>query len=155
MPRKKIHGNSKYKRKYTKELLNGLRDDISMSILAVCKKWGINKATYYNWIETYPEFAEAHTIGERDYHIQIEQLMIYNATGRFKGNAGVLNLMAKNMLGWKDKVEVESTGEKPLQKIEIEILQNKPALEQLDAEDHTFDADFEVVEASTDDHSED
>lgn len=145
MGRKKNHGNLKYKRTFARELREGLRDSASMSVAACCKKWGITTKTYYLWVKTYPEFAEAHEIGERDYHIQIEQLMLHNATGHFKGNSGVLQLMAKNMLGWKDKIEVETENNNPVKKIEIEILQNKPALEH--AEEELLE-DIEVVDYS-------
>lgn len=115
----------KYKKKYAKQLREGLRDNIHMSIEACCKIWGVAKRTYYNWLEVYPEFAEAHEIGERDYNIQLESLIVKNMTGEMKGSAPLLCMAAKNKLGWKDKVEVESTGDTAVKRIEIEVVDNR------------------------------
>ena len=70
--------------------------------------------------------------------------MVDNATGAIKGNAGVLQLMAKNILKWSDKVEIEQVGPRAVNKIEIEVLSNKSSqfanseqslLEDLDIQD--------------------
>ena len=51
--------------------------------------------------------------------------MVDNATGEMRGNAGVLALMAKNILKWSDKVEVESTGPGVVSKIEVDVIRPK------------------------------
>lgn len=135
---------SSYKKKYSKALLDGMRRHPKASIERCCQEWGVTRATYYNWLELHSEFRSAHEIGERDYQIAFQDLMVDNATGAIKGNAGVLQLMAKNILKWSDKVEIEQVGPRAVNKIEIEVLSNKSSqfanseqslLEDLDIQD--------------------
>jgi transposase-like protein len=116
---------SLYKKKYAKDLINGMRQNPKASIERCCQAWGVVRSTYYAWIDKYPEFAKAAEIGERDYQIAFHDLMVDNATGEVRGNAGVLALMAKNILKWSDKVEIEATGPEKINRIEIEVLQDK------------------------------
>lgn len=116
---------TKYKKKYAKQLREGLRDNIYMSVEACCKVWGIAKKTYYNWLDTIPEFAEAAEIGERDYNVQLEAVIVKNMTGEMKGSTGLLCMAAKNRLGWKDKIDVETKGETAVKRIEIEVVDNR------------------------------
>jgi len=150
------HGNDKYKKKYAKQLKEGLRDNKFMTINAVCKLWGITKATYYSWIERHPDFKAAAEIGERDYHIQLEEIVIKNTTGELRGNAGSINLIATNVLGWNKEEKTDAP--KAINKIEIEILQNKPALEQLEQEkviESVKDIDYSNIEVYSEKEEDD
>lgn len=130
MPRKKRHGNSKYKKKYAKELqgyvdkegneVPGMRYN-GMSVVEICQKWRINKATYYNWVETHPEFKEAHESGQIDNASYWQKLARMGATGQMKVNPGMLQFVLQNVDpdNW---VQKESTEVKQIQKIEIEVL---------------------------------
>lgn len=115
----------KYKKKYATMLKEGLRDNIHMSIEACCKVWGIAKRTYYNWVDTIPEFAEAHEIGQRDYNVQLEHVIVQNMTGEMRGNGSLLCMAAKNQLGWKDKVDIETKGDTAVRRIEIEVVDSR------------------------------
>ena len=119
---------SLYKKKYAKDLVDGMRRNPKASIERCCQEWGITRKTYYNWIEQYPEFKAAHEMGERDYRVAFESVLVDNAMGEMKGNTGVLQLIAKNVLKWSDKIEVESTTPSAVNKIEVEVL--KPAITQ-------------------------
>lgn len=138
---------SSYKKKYAKDLINGMRNHPKASIDRCCQEWGVTRNAYYNWLEIHPEFKAAAEIGERDYAIAFHDLMVDNATGVVKGNAGVLTLMAKNILKWSDKVEIENTGPEQISRIEIEVLQDKRSefanreslLEHIDIEDAEYD----------------
>lgn len=122
---------STYKKKYSKQLREGLRRDCRMSIDRCCQTWGVTRNAYYGWLDQHPDFKEAAEIGERDFMVAFQDLMVDNAMGRdvegnsVKGNAGVLTLMAKNILKWSDKVEIENIGPEQINRIEIEVLQDK------------------------------
>lgn len=120
MPRAKAN---KYNRKYCKQLKAGLRSDGS-SIAEVCQKWDITRATYYDWIEKYPEFKQAHDYGNRDCAAWWHQLNRSAACGQVKANAGIICFAMKNIegIGWQDKVEVSNIGEEQIRQINISIL---------------------------------
>jgi len=142
---------STYKKKYAKDLANGMRQHPKASIERCCQEWGIVRSTYYTWLDIHPEFKAAHEIGERDYQIAFHDLMVDNATGEVKGNAGVLALMAKNILKWSDKVEVENTGPSVVNRIEVDVIQPKlKHQEQESLEDLSDITDVEFVEVSND-----
>ena len=131
---------STYKKKYSKQLREGMRQDCRMSIDKCCQVWGVTRNAYYGWLDQHPDFKEAAEVGERDFMVAFQDLMVDNAEGIKKGNAGVLTLMAKNILKWSDKVEIENTGPEQISRIEIEVLQDKrAALEHDDIEDAEYD----------------
>ena len=133
---------STYKKKYSKDLINGMRRHPKASIERCCQEWGVTRNAYYGWLEQHPEFKAAAEIGERDYAVAFHDLMVDNATGEIKGNAGVLSLMAKNILKWSDKVEIENTGPEQINRIEIEVLEDRrneqELLEHIDIEDAEY-----------------
>lgn len=95
-----------------------------LSIPEVCQEWGISRTTYYNWVESYPEFKQAHEDGNRDCVAWWYRLNRAVACGQVKGNAGVLCFAMKNVegIGWQDKVEVNSTANEQIRQINISIL---------------------------------
>lgn len=111
--------DSKYKKKYSKELLKGLRSD-GRSIEEVCIKWGITRTTYANWKKTIPEFAHAAEIGEQDKNGWWRKLQRDVATGDKPGNASCINLALKNECGYVDKQEIEHTHSEQITTIRIE-----------------------------------
>ncbi len=113
----------KYNRKYCKQLSRGLRID-GTSIAEVCQLWGITRATYYNWIDQYPEFKSAHECGNRDCAGWWHKLSRAAACGKVKANAGIICFAMKNIdeIGWQDKVEVSNVGEEQVKRITISIL---------------------------------
>ena len=118
---------AKYKKKFAKQLKNGLRSDKKMSIPRVCILWGITPRTYYSWIDKHPEFGEAHEMGERDYQAEMLDLIVEVAAGERKGNAGNCQLIAKNVLGWSDRVELHKTQDEEIRTININVLPSKSA----------------------------
>ena len=139
MPRRK---DSKYNRKYCKQLTRGLRRE-GLSINKVCQLWGITRTTYNNWREEYPEFENAHQVGQRDYCVYLEDQAMDIATGKRKGNAGMMIFALKNAegLGWTDKVEVQNTAEEQIKQINISILPApaSKALENINIIEHVED----------------
>jgi hypothetical protein len=114
-----------------------------MSIDKCCQEWGVTRNAYYGWLDQHPDFKEAAEIGERDFMIAFHDLMVDNAEGSKKGNAGVLTLMAKNILKWSDKVEIENSGPEQISRIEMVVLEDKRSqfanLEHDDIEDAEYD----------------
>jgi hypothetical protein len=132
---------TKYKKKYAKELLSGIRrtPDITeggreygWSIERLTWRWGITTKTYYNWVEEFTSFREAHEIGERDFKIYWHQ-KIEDACHDKNMNGGVVKFAAANTIGWTDKKEVNShvTTEEKITAININILP-PPHIEELE-----------------------
>ena len=112
---------SLYKKKYAKQLLNGLRAD-GKSIAEVCAIWGISHDAYSDWRKKYPEFEEAHKQGDRDKQAWWFALQRKVASGEAHGNASVINFALKNEAGYVDKQEVHTTHDEQIRTIKIEML---------------------------------
>jgi transposase-like protein len=117
---------TKYRKKYTKQLINGLRKD-GRSIEEVCQEWGITPKTYGVWRDKYPEFADAHLIGECDKNSWWRQLQRKVSSGESPGNASCINMALKNECGYVDKQEVQHTHDEQITTIRIERIESKPA----------------------------
>ncbi len=141
MPAGRVKGD-KYKSKFCKQLMNGLRSD-GMSIPELCQLWGITHPTYYRWKEIHPEFNEAAEYGERDCIGWWHRLTRAAACGQVKANAGVLCFAMKNIegIGWQDKVEVTNSGKDQINTINISVLPSPPKqlniIEHEDQEDES------------------
>src|ERR1700677_3909182 len=97
-----------YKKKYAKELREGLRAD-GKTIEHCCKLWGICRKSYYNWLREYPDFAEAAEGGEMVFYIYWYELGQNScATGK-KLNAGVYNFVMTNLHKWQTRTETSNT----------------------------------------------
>lgn len=116
----KKHGNSKYRPKFAKDLRNGLRKD-GWTIQECCRHWKVTKTAYDGWIKTYAPFAHAHELGEQDYQCWWAERYRNTATGIEPGNAAMMNLAAKNILGFVDKQEVHNTHEEAITTLRIEV----------------------------------
>lgn len=55
-------GHPTYKPEFVEQVIDMFRDGSSKTQVAA--KFGVSKTSYKNWIEKYPEFAEAAAIGE-------------------------------------------------------------------------------------------
>lgn len=66
----------------------------------------INRDTLYDWCDKYPEFSD--TIKKRHKELAKEMLTTNGLLGGY--NASFAIFAAKNMIGWKDKSEVEHKG---------------------------------------------
>lgn len=113
---------SKFKKKFIKELSNGLRAD-GMIIEEVCQRWKISTMTYNNWKKEIEGFQEAHDIGDRDYKCWWAKKYRNIATGLEHGNAAMMNLVAKNYLGMVDKQEIEHKHDEQITTIRIERIE--------------------------------
>lgn len=116
-----MRSDSKYRPKFKKQLLSGLRTD-GKSIEEVCALWGISVATYHNWRKTVKGFEDAHAQGDLDKTSWWRKLQRQVASGESPGNAAVINLALKNEVGYVDKQEVEHTHNEQITTIRIERL---------------------------------
>lgn len=114
---------SKYKKKYSKMLLEGLRSD-GKSVVECCRLFKVAPKTYYNWIKDIPEFAEAAAMGDLDCAEWWHKVQRTVASGVSAGNAAVINFAMKNVDGikWVDKTEIHNTHEEQIRTIKIEML---------------------------------
>lgn len=117
---------SKYKPRFAKQLLEGLRKD-GKSIAECCRLWGVSKDAYYDWLKVHPKFAYAASMAEMDSAAWWHQLNRDVADGSKRGNAGLIQFALKNIEGinWSDKVEVNNTHEEQIHTIQIEVLPSK------------------------------
>ena len=115
---------TKYKKKYTKELLNGLRSE-GMTDLEVCLRWKICIRTYNSWINEIPAFAEAAEFGDMQAAAWwLENFRKGAVKGQLAMNAAMMQFGMKNTKGvkWVDKTEVHTTHDEQVRTIKIEML---------------------------------
>lgn len=70
---------------------------------------GIHKETIYLWEAEHCEFSDAVKDMRYACHKRISELLDSHATEDRPGNASVAIFIAKNVLGWRDRQEVEQT----------------------------------------------
>ena len=143
---------SKYKKKYAKELANGIRQqrrivyrgksytedefeeiadsinpnlkirEYSWSEEALCSRWGITVNTYKNWKKEYTSFEEACEIGDRDYRIYWMEKVEDGVALGKSANGALLKLLAGEFLGMTDKKEIKHDGQQKVDTININYL---------------------------------
>jgi len=111
---------SLYKKKYAKQLKNGMRAD-GKSIEEVCAIWGVSADAYAAWRKVHSEFEEAHRQGDRDKRAWWFQLQRKVASGESPGNAAIINFALKNEADYVDKTEVHNTHEEAITTLRIEV----------------------------------
>lgn len=132
----------KYKPSYAKKLRDGLRLEprreavrgdtvvrFGWTIEWICVEWGISTTTYYNWVNEYTTFAEAHKIGEDHFKAFLQDEYdeaIYNKDC----NAQLMKPKAAKYLGYTDKKQIESTSKKEeIRTIEIKRIDSPAQIE--------------------------
>ena len=132
----KRRSDCKYRPKYSKQLREGLRSG-GMTKAQCCQKWDIVEATYDNWVNTIPTFAEAVAIGDRDFKIWWEMLGQKGAMGEVKINAGVYCFVMERLNGYTSKSSVQDAVES-IGTININVLQApQKQLEKIETVDVT------------------
>ncbi len=111
---------AKYLKKYTKELLDGMRSD-GKSIVECCLIWGITDKEYSEWLDEHDDLEYAHQIGEM--HCAQWWHQTYRGLAA-KGNASVLQMGMKNIekVGWQDRPETKKEEVEPIRAISITVL---------------------------------
>lgn len=118
-PKRRV--DCKFKTEYANQLIDGIRYKKQMSIAHLCMKWKISPTTYHNWIAKYPEFEQAHAIGEAHYQAYLMDKMHESLEGG-KVNAATLQFALANVCGWASKHETKSHADEEVKRIVIEML---------------------------------
>lgn len=111
---------SKYLKKYTEELLGGIRND-GKSIVECCLIWGITDKEYADMLDAHEDLQYAHQIGEMQcaawWHLKYRDLAE-------KGNASALTFGMKNIekVCWQDKPIDKALEQEPVRAIAINVL---------------------------------
>lgn len=111
------------KPKYKEEFCEQLPDMFANgeSVEEVCQELKISKRAFYDWVERYPEFAEAYELGKQASHAWWIKLGRAGATGKVQVQPTIWIFNMKNRLGWKDRVEIETEEESPSLNISFEV----------------------------------
>lgn len=131
---------TKYKPKFAKELRNGIRRtpdiycgrEYLCTIERLCWKWDITPKTYYNWVEEFTSFREAHERGERDFIVCCQEAVEDGMKLGKQANAVLTKFYMQNIgSGMSDKKEITQTvQENKIHRIEIEYI--KPQTVQIE-----------------------
>lgn len=100
---------SKFKPEYCSKLINHMSGGLSYqsfpAVVDTCIK------TLYEWEQSYPEFLHAKNIGRQKQQLYFEETGRRAIEGGIKDfNATAFVWMSKNMLGWRDKQDIEISG---------------------------------------------
>ncbi len=134
--------DKKYDEKFTKQLMGGIRYTQHMTVAHLCMKWGICNATYFNWVDRYPEFARAHEHGKAHYEAYIHDCAHGIMDGSQKGNAAMLQFYLTNVAGWATKSTVEMKADESIGAITINILESPKPLMLEELEDDTIEGEI-------------
>ena len=93
----KVTGKNDYEKEEYKEVANPLR-----FLTQFARKIGVATKQLYEWEKVHPEFRKALT---RARELQQEMLVSNAMKGLYQAHFTIFS--AKNMIGWKDKTEVE------------------------------------------------
>jgi transcriptional regulator with XRE-family HTH domain len=97
----------KYKKTYPQLIVDLMKQGYSQRAFA--GHIGVSQQTVSDWINNYPEFAEAVEIGRSYRELYYEKVGLDLMVGKIsKGSARVWELQSKNHFGLKDKVEIEA-----------------------------------------------
>lgn len=87
-----------------------------MSLRSFGATAGCNVDTLYEWAKTHPEFSDAIKTGRQLQEQFWEKTGIAAAHGKIPGFSGTAFVwMTKNMLGWRDRVELSGDQNRPIQ----------------------------------------
>lgn len=111
------------KLRYKKSICEKLPDMFANgeSVEEVCQELKITRRCFYDWVEKYPEFADAYELGKQASQAWWLKLGRAGATGKVQVQPSIWIFNMKNRLGWKDRVEVESENEAEPLNISFEV----------------------------------
>jgi hypothetical protein len=109
---KKMGRPSRYKKEYCQKLIEHMSQGLSFETFAAVVD--VDRDTIYEWVKVYKDFSDAKKKAMPKRNLFVEK--IYNASARgqiirdadgtpLKPNPAMMIFLAKNTLGWSDKVE--------------------------------------------------
>lgn len=98
-------------RKYTQEITDNLPSMFAAgeSVAEVCQQIGVSRRAFYDWVEKYPEFAEAYECGRLASEAWWNKLGRAGAAGKVDIQPTVWIFNMKNRFDWRDKTENNHT----------------------------------------------
>lgn len=105
----KMGAPAKYKKKYCEELIAHMSRGLSFETFAAVID--CVPRTLYNWEKKFPEFLQAKEKGFVKRAMMIEEHFARVTQGEGEGNPALMIFRAKNLLGWRDKQEIEHQGD--------------------------------------------
>lgn len=97
---------TKYKPEYCQGIIDYFHDSEGCPLIQdYAHSIGVNKTTLYEWEQNYPDFSNAIKTARE---MQESKLVSGALTGKFQQAFSIF--MAKNIIGWRDKHEVDHTG---------------------------------------------
>lgn len=104
---------SSYKPEYCEMVIEHMKQ--GLSIRSFCAVVDIHEDTAYEWIKVHPDFSEAVKKGRQQQIAFFEKTGIAAAHGKIPNfNAAAYIWLSKNMIGWRDKVELSGDENKPI-----------------------------------------
>jgi len=116
-----------YKKEYCQRVIEIMKDGGSQAECAA--EFYIAKATFFEWVKTYPDFKDAVSIGKtlsEAWWTKKGQTHITHTSKGTQLNGGVYGLHMKNRHGWSDKKEVQLDATEEVKKSLAFDLSDKP-----------------------------
>ena len=102
-----------YKPEYCQKLIDHMSS--GKSFVSFAGTINVGKRTIYEWVERYPEFAQAKQVAKSKCQEYYENLGLDMATGNLeKCNATAYVWLTKNILKWTDKEQVQGYNQQPI-----------------------------------------
>lgn len=100
---------TKYKPEYCQQLIKHMSEGLSFKTFGV--EINVDEQTLYTWCEKHPEFLESKNIGRKAQELFFEKTGRAAMVGKIPGfNSTAFVWMSKNMLGWRDRQDIEISG---------------------------------------------
>lgn len=138
--------------KYRREIADNLPEMFSQgqSVAEVARDLGINRATFYNWIDVYPKFKKAYEEGlfiSEAFWIQMGR---FGALGLRPVQPALWIFNMKNRFKWRDRPDPEQVGEDEMTPEEFAERATRALMDKrrLDGGDSTF-ANIEMDSSQT------
>lgn len=95
--------HSKYKKEFAEELPQMFAN--GESVAEVCIQLGVTRRAFYDWVEKYPDFADAYQDGKMHAEAWWSKLGRAGAAGKVDIQPTVWIFNMKNKFGWVDRIE--------------------------------------------------
>ncbi len=123
----KIGRPTKYKPEYCQMLIKHMSEGLSFKTFGV--EINVDEDTLFEWCNKHKEFSESKRIGRRAQESFYEKFGRSAMAGKIKNfNATAFVWMTKNMIGWRDKHDIELSGKEGAEPIQIQTSQESKNL---------------------------
>lgn len=113
-----------------------------LSKLEICKEMKISKGTLVNWIEAYPDFAEAFDIAETAHEADMTAFIRNNMTNSHV-QSPLIKLYMKNRFDWREQEHQQNVQQINQQNIGIAVMPRKMSMEEWEASNVEYNKQYE------------